>query len=250
MLDSGSSSLRTPSWSIRGTGSSRERSASCSSPIWRARSPSVRSWLGWSAGRTLDRSAPAGPAARMRFGHSVASGPPSSCWATCSRARSGGRWSPAPATAGRAVRYRGGGRRYRLRGFPFGPRRRDRGRHDARDPARRRAPRHRCSWWSSCSRGTCRSDPARLRRDDPGELLVRGRPETPLPYVIYTAVGTAMIWLAHADNIDGSSRARSASSTSRCSAASADRAQRGPRASSPGQQDPQRHPGIESTRVG
>jgi acyl phosphate:glycerol-3-phosphate acyltransferase len=27
-------------------------------------------------------------------------------------------------------------------------------------------------------------------------------PETPLPYVIYTAVGTAFIWLAHADNID------------------------------------------------
>src|SRR6476659_9160078 len=65
---------------------SRERSASCSSPIWRARSPSVRSWLGWSAGRTFVRSALAGPAARMRFGHSVASGPPSSCWATCSRA--------------------------------------------------------------------------------------------------------------------------------------------------------------------
>ncbi|HET9756137.1 MAG TPA: glycerol-3-phosphate 1-O-acyltransferase PlsY [Candidatus Limnocylindrales bacterium] len=27
-------------------------------------------------------------------------------------------------------------------------------------------------------------------------------PDTPLPYVIYTAVGTAFIWLAHADNID------------------------------------------------
>ena len=27
-------------------------------------------------------------------------------------------------------------------------------------------------------------------------------PATPLPYVIYTAVGTALIWLAHADNID------------------------------------------------
>jgi acyl phosphate:glycerol-3-phosphate acyltransferase len=27
-------------------------------------------------------------------------------------------------------------------------------------------------------------------------------PETPLPYVIYTAVGTALIWLAHADNIE------------------------------------------------
>ena len=27
-------------------------------------------------------------------------------------------------------------------------------------------------------------------------------PETPLPYVIYSAVGTAFIWLAHADNID------------------------------------------------
>ena len=27
-------------------------------------------------------------------------------------------------------------------------------------------------------------------------------PETPLPYVIYTAVGAALIWLAHADNID------------------------------------------------
>jgi glycerol-3-phosphate acyltransferase PlsY len=30
-------------------------------------------------------------------------------------------------------------------------------------------------------------------------LLVPG---TPLPYVIYTAVGAALIWLAHADNID------------------------------------------------
>ena len=27
-------------------------------------------------------------------------------------------------------------------------------------------------------------------------------PDTPLPYVIYTAVGTALIWLAHADNIE------------------------------------------------
>ena len=27
-------------------------------------------------------------------------------------------------------------------------------------------------------------------------------PETPLPYVLYTAVGAALIWLAHADNID------------------------------------------------
>jgi glycerol-3-phosphate acyltransferase PlsY len=27
-------------------------------------------------------------------------------------------------------------------------------------------------------------------------------PETPLPYVIYTAVGAAFIWMAHADNID------------------------------------------------
>lgn len=27
-------------------------------------------------------------------------------------------------------------------------------------------------------------------------------PETPLPYVIYSAVGAAFIWLAHADNID------------------------------------------------
>lgn len=27
-------------------------------------------------------------------------------------------------------------------------------------------------------------------------------PDTPLPYVIYTAVGAAFIWLAHADNID------------------------------------------------
>jgi acyl phosphate:glycerol-3-phosphate acyltransferase len=27
-------------------------------------------------------------------------------------------------------------------------------------------------------------------------------PATPLPYVIYTAVGAAFIWLAHADNID------------------------------------------------
>ncbi len=27
-------------------------------------------------------------------------------------------------------------------------------------------------------------------------------PETPLPYVVYSAVGAAFIWLAHADNID------------------------------------------------
>jgi glycerol-3-phosphate acyltransferase PlsY len=27
-------------------------------------------------------------------------------------------------------------------------------------------------------------------------------PETPLPYVVYSAVGAALIWLAHADNID------------------------------------------------
>ena len=27
-------------------------------------------------------------------------------------------------------------------------------------------------------------------------------PATPLPYVLYTAVGAALIWLAHADNID------------------------------------------------
>ena len=27
-------------------------------------------------------------------------------------------------------------------------------------------------------------------------------PETPLPYVIYSAVGTALIWIAHADNIE------------------------------------------------
>jgi acyl phosphate:glycerol-3-phosphate acyltransferase len=27
-------------------------------------------------------------------------------------------------------------------------------------------------------------------------------PETPLPYVIYAAVGAALIWMAHADNID------------------------------------------------
>jgi glycerol-3-phosphate acyltransferase PlsY len=27
-------------------------------------------------------------------------------------------------------------------------------------------------------------------------------PNTPLPYVIYTAVGAAFIWLAHADNIE------------------------------------------------
>ena len=27
-------------------------------------------------------------------------------------------------------------------------------------------------------------------------------PETPLPYVMYAAVGAALIWMAHADNID------------------------------------------------
>jgi acyl phosphate:glycerol-3-phosphate acyltransferase len=31
------------------------------------------------------------------------------------------------------------------------------------------------------------------------QLLI---PETPLPYVLYTAFGTVLIWLAHADNID------------------------------------------------
>ena len=33
-------------------------------------------------------------------------------------------------------------------------------------------------------------------------LLLLVVPETPLPYVIYSAVGAALIWLAHADNID------------------------------------------------
>ena len=33
-------------------------------------------------------------------------------------------------------------------------------------------------------------------------LLLLLIPETPLPYVLYTAVGTVFIWLAHADNID------------------------------------------------
>jgi len=33
-------------------------------------------------------------------------------------------------------------------------------------------------------------------------LLLLLVPETPLPYVLYAAVGTVFIWLAHADNID------------------------------------------------
>ncbi len=33
-------------------------------------------------------------------------------------------------------------------------------------------------------------------------LFLLVAPETPLPYVIYSAVGAALIWLAHADNID------------------------------------------------
>ncbi len=33
-------------------------------------------------------------------------------------------------------------------------------------------------------------------------LMMLVVPETPLPYVIYTAVGVALIWLAHADNIE------------------------------------------------
>jgi glycerol-3-phosphate acyltransferase PlsY len=33
-------------------------------------------------------------------------------------------------------------------------------------------------------------------------LLLMVVPGTPLPYVIYTAVGVALIWLAHADNIE------------------------------------------------
>lgn len=33
-------------------------------------------------------------------------------------------------------------------------------------------------------------------------LVLMVVPGTPLPYVIYTAVGTALIWLAHADNIE------------------------------------------------
>ncbi len=37
----------------------------------------------------------------------------------------------------------------------------------------------------------------------PAMLLVYlAVPETPLPYVIYAAVGAAFIWMAHADNID------------------------------------------------
>lgn len=33
-------------------------------------------------------------------------------------------------------------------------------------------------------------------------LVLLVAPETPLPYVLYSAVGAAFIWLAHADNID------------------------------------------------
>jgi glycerol-3-phosphate acyltransferase PlsY len=33
-------------------------------------------------------------------------------------------------------------------------------------------------------------------------LLLLIIPETPLPYVLYTAFGTVLIWLAHADNIE------------------------------------------------
>lgn len=33
-------------------------------------------------------------------------------------------------------------------------------------------------------------------------LMLLVVPETPLPYVIYAAVGAAFIWMAHADNID------------------------------------------------
>jgi acyl phosphate:glycerol-3-phosphate acyltransferase len=33
-------------------------------------------------------------------------------------------------------------------------------------------------------------------------LVLLAVPETPLPYVLYSAVGAALIWLAHADNID------------------------------------------------
>jgi glycerol-3-phosphate acyltransferase PlsY len=33
-------------------------------------------------------------------------------------------------------------------------------------------------------------------------LLLLVVPDTPLPYVIYSAAGAALIWLAHADNID------------------------------------------------
>lgn len=33
-------------------------------------------------------------------------------------------------------------------------------------------------------------------------LVLLVAPDTPLPYVIYSAVGAALIWLAHADNID------------------------------------------------
>jgi glycerol-3-phosphate acyltransferase PlsY len=33
-------------------------------------------------------------------------------------------------------------------------------------------------------------------------LVLMVVPATPLPYVIYSAVGTALIWLAHADNIE------------------------------------------------
>ena len=39
--------------------------------------------------------------------------------------------------------------------------------------------------------------------DVPGDAPgAAGRAETPLPYVLYSAVGAALIWLAHADNID------------------------------------------------
>ncbi len=43
--------------------------------------------------------------------------------------------------------------------------------------------------------GTAAAFPAML-------LVLLAVPETPLPHVIYAAVGAALIWMAHADNID------------------------------------------------
>ena len=78
-------------------------------------------------------------------------------------------------------------------------------RHDARHPAGRRPAR---------GAGVHRGDPddplrvarvaARVGRDVPGDAArpARRARTTPLPYVVYSAVGAALIWLAHADNID------------------------------------------------
>ena len=152
------------------------------------------------ADRRHERAAGAGPRA----------GPRSWSSATCSRARCRS-CSRAIVTGDPLVEVlcgvRGGGRRDLVASSPGSGAAAASGRASGRcsSSSRRRAPR---------DAGVHRGDPAdalrvarvaaRVGGDVPGDAAAScwSCPETPLPYVIYSAVGAALIWLAHADNID------------------------------------------------